>query len=367
MTVKTAPPDEEPVPHRLTAPKKTEWMSSGLVILSPLHEFRTPEMQRVHTTVAGWSLHWRKYRDEAGEVQLDTPKFSTKLVVGGKTLNLALGGLHSIDESLVLDAHPDWITYDIDAGSYYPAIALALGLAPEHMDRECYLDLYRALRQRRMVAKAAGDTVRANGLKIAINAIFGKFSDRYSKLLDPVKGSTITLNGEFMLLCLIERLLALDGLELHSVNTDGIMVRLPRARDAELKAIIAEVAAIYTLEFEIVEVSALRRINISEFAMRYHDRGVVKVKTRGARFNEATKKAEGRIIKRAAMSYLLDRVPVEKTITECRDLNLFIFSEATDKTSHVETETGDVLPQHINRHRLRVLHHGGASCRRGGT
>jgi hypothetical protein len=63
------------------------------------------------------------------------------------------------------------------------------------------------------------------GLKIAINATFGLLKNEYSFNHDPNLFYAITINGQLMLLDLIEKFY-LTGIEVLSANTDGVLIRV---------------------------------------------------------------------------------------------------------------------------------------------
>ncbi len=70
-----------------------------------------------------------------------------------------------------------WTFLDMDVDSFYPALMINHRLVPAHLP-DAFLTEFDALRQKRLAAKAAGQTDLANGLKIAVNSIFGKSRSR---------------------------------------------------------------------------------------------------------------------------------------------------------------------------------------------
>jgi hypothetical protein len=297
--------NEEPEHFRISRPTKREWTTGGIDLLYPAHEFTDPGLQALLTQVAGWTLQWKLRRD-TDQVELDSPGFNTKVVLGDKTYSFGMGGLHSEDGPLITESDAEQVIIDIDASSFYPLLIKQNQLAPGHLDQAIFCGVYNDLTQRRLQAKRDGDHKVASGLKVAINAVYGKFSDRYSVLLDPAKGATITLNGQFILLRLIETLLAIEGLSVLSANTDGVMVRLRRQHVGQLHAVMAEVAGIYGVTFEEVEINRLCRISINEYVLSYLDSaGDLKIKARGGAFNAGEdstnlgKKTTKRIVKQA--------------------------------------------------------------------
>jgi hypothetical protein len=347
--------DEEPDQFRISRPSKREWTTGGINLLDPLHAFTDPGLRALLTQVAGWTLRWKLSR-EGDQVELASPSFNAKIVLADKTYSFGMGGLHSEDGPLITESDADQVIIDIDASSFYPLLIKQNQLAPGHLDQAVFCDVYSDLTRRRLQAKRDGNTKVANGLKVAINAVYGKFSDRYSVLLDPPKGATVTLNGQFILLRLIEAMLAIDGLAVLSANTDGVLLRLQRQSVEQLHAAMDSVAGIYGVTFEEVEIDRLCRISINEYVLSYRDtKGERKIKARGGAFNAGEdstslgKKTTKRIVKQAANAQLLFGTPVTETIAACHDITAFADYSTLEKGWHGEDGDGNRLPQRTNR------------------
>src|SRR5712671_6015608 len=115
-------------------------------------------------------------------------------------------------------------------------------LVPAHLP-EAFLTEFDALRQRRLAAKAAGQTDLANGLKIAINSIFGKTKSPYSWLCDPTVTVRTTLLGQLTLLWIIDALADAEGVEVISANTDGVTLKVRRDKVDSIKSQMNQAAA----------------------------------------------------------------------------------------------------------------------------
>ena len=126
------------------------------------------------------------------------------------------------------------------------------------------------LTQRRLAAKKAKQREIAQGLKIAINAVYGKLSDKYSAFCDPPKAATVTLNGQLILLKLIEGLLRIEGVSVLSANTDGVMIHYRRADLIRIHAIMDDLVATYEINaFDELAVIRVCRATINEYVMAY--------------------------------------------------------------------------------------------------
>ena len=79
-----------------------------------------------------------------------------------------------------------------------------------------------------MQLKKAGKKKEQAPLKIILNSQYGITKDKYSTAYDPVQANNICVNGQLMLLDLIEHLekFMKDDFELIQSNTDGIIVKI---------------------------------------------------------------------------------------------------------------------------------------------
>ena len=345
------PDDEEPDTYRMERPKQNEWLCGGLDILSDRHKFRSKDLKELYAKIAQYSFHWTKTVNAAGESTFTTPQFNAKVKLGNKMLSFGMGGLHTEDEPLIAASDGDNMILDIDAAGFYPALFQMMRLAPRHLDPAVFNHVYDGIRLQRLAAKKAGDTVVSGGLKVANNAVFGKQSDQYSKLLDPQNGAAITINGQLILLRLIESLLEIDGLTLLSANTDGVMVRFPRKAETELRGILREIGSVYDVEFEDNEIARVYREHINSYVCSFANGKPPKKKgsfNDGAEDESFKKNLGRRIVKQAAAAFLLDGIPITDTIACCTDLNMFIDYTALNKGWRAEDADGQPL-QNFNR------------------
>jgi hypothetical protein len=61
----------------------------------------------------------------------------------------------------------------------YPSIIIEWGLYPKHLGPE-FLDVYRSIREERVIAKKNGDKVKNETLKLALNGLTGNLQSPYS-------------------------------------------------------------------------------------------------------------------------------------------------------------------------------------------
>jgi hypothetical protein len=132
--------------------------------------------------------------------------FSTEVKVNDVTYTIGYGGFHSQDEPGRFLADDKFTFLNVDLESCYPAIILNNRIVPGHLPADEFLAIYTRLRKRRLEAKASGQTDLSNGLKVAINSIYGKSGSPYSWLFDPTVVVRTTLLGQLTALWLIDEL-----------------------------------------------------------------------------------------------------------------------------------------------------------------
>ena len=119
-----------------------------------------------------------------GSVLLPDWLKSNQIIIDNTPYQMGIGGLHSCEKRQFVGAYKDHLLFDMDVASYYPNIILEQGLSPESM-RPHFIEIYKSLVDRRILAKRAGDKVTADTLKICVNGSFGKLGSKYSALYAP--------------------------------------------------------------------------------------------------------------------------------------------------------------------------------------
>lgn len=243
-----------------------------------------------------------------------------KVRIGAGVYRMGIGGLHSSETRTAHIAGPDEVIADTDVVSYYPALILAQGLAPRQMGA-AFTQAYRSIVRQRVAAKAAGDKVTADVLKIVVNGSFGKFGSKWSKLYAPDLLIQTTVTGQLALLMLIESLEA-EGIEVLSANTDGIVTRCKTSMVDRMATIVAEWEEDTGLETERNVYAALYSRDVNNYFALKPD-GSAKLKGVFADVALA-KNPQNQVCIDAALAWLRAGAPIDKTIRGCRDLSKFV-------------------------------------------
>lgn len=286
--------------------------------------FETPELRDILSRLRDTQFIVK----HGGKVDLPDWLGKRHITIGGTTYAMGIGGLHSTERNRMVTADAQHRLIDFDVASYYPSIILGSGLYP----RACgpaFLEVYRAIREERLVAKREKNKVKDQGLKISLNGVFGKLGSPYSILYAPHLMIAVTLTGQLALLMLIDRL-EHAGIPVVSANTDGVVVRCPAAQENLLAHITKQWQADTGFELEDTEYSALYNQSVNTYIAVKPDG---KVKRKGVLANP---RAEGdlrtqmmnspsmNVCADAAVAFLTRGIPLEQTIYECRDIRDFV-------------------------------------------
>ena len=245
---------------------------------------------------------------------------SLKFTINQTTYNMGIGGLHSCEELMEIVPSEDEEMWDADVTSYYPICIINQQLYPEHLGPR-FIDIFVKIVQRRIAAKMAHDDKTAQTLKIVINGSYGKFGSPFSILYAPHLIIQTTLTGQLALLMLIETL-ELNGIQVVSANTDGIVIKPCKAKKQLMTDIIKWWEETTGFEMELNQYLRLNSANVNNYVAIKAD-GKAKRKGWFAETGLA-KNAEGEIIMDAVVNLLRDGTPIAKTITECQDIRKFV-------------------------------------------
>jgi DNA polymerase elongation subunit (family B) len=261
------------------------------------------------------------------------------LRLGSSVYAMGLGGLHSREACRAIYADAEHGLVDIDVTGYYPALMLAEKIRPEAMG-ETFGIILRDNVDRRTAAKRrvalaekegqkpdAQDQTEADSLKITNNGTFGKTGSQYSAMFAPKGMIQVTLTGQLSILMLIEKL-HLQGFEVASGNTDGILVRYPLHRKAELDHYVNQWEIVTQLTTEETSYAAIFNRDVNNYIAVKKD-GKVKVKgvyaEKGSTGNtRLSKNPQNLICSDAVIALLTAGTPIAQTVAESKDFTRFV-------------------------------------------
>lgn len=278
------------------------------------------------------------------------------VVVDGFRFDFGTGGIHGSLENTVVSADDDYIIVDADCASMYPNIAISNRVYPEHLSEEfctIYEDVYN---QRKSYAKGTAENAM---LKLALNGVYGDSNNQYSPFYDAAYTMTITINGQLSLCLLAEKLMNIEGLTMIQANTDGITVKLPRAKRAEYDDVCNQWQQQVKLQLEYAEYSKMILRDVNNYIAVYTNG---KVKRKGAYQYEGLgwhQDQGGLVIPKAAEAYMLHGVPLKRFIMEHDNVHDFMMRVKVPRSSKLMFIKDGVATQQQNLCRYYACADGG--------
>lgn len=152
------------------------------------------------------------------------------------------------------------------------------------------------------------------------NGTYGICKDKYNPAYDPLQANNVCINGQLLLLDLIEKLEVIPGFELIQSNTDGLIIKIPDT-DYHFNMVDDicyewESRTGMTLGFDYVKEIFQKDVNNYLFEF---DNG--KLERKGAYVKESNVLDNDMpILNKALVNYMAYKIPVEQTINECEDI-----------------------------------------------
>lgn len=264
------------------------------------------------------------------------------VLYGGVLHQFGTGGIHSKDPAGITAPGYHERYMDADVASLYPSILVEYGFKPAHLDTT-FIRIYKFLKEDRLRAKRAGETLIADTYKLALNGAYGNLINEHSWLYDPQAAMSITLNGQLFLAMLSERLID-AGHKVDSLNTDGITCLVQKSLMDDYYSIAQGWMDLTRLELEFREYDKVIRRDVNTyFALYKNDREINgkdagKVKEKG---DWLTKPKLGKgydkpIVNIALKEYFLNGTPIEETIKNHHNIFDFCMMQKVGKQFNVE-------------------------------
>lgn len=250
----------------------------------------------------------------------------------GTTYTLATGGIHSVDKPGVFKSTEDYTYIHYDIGSFYPSTMVAYNIAPKHLNQKIFtkmVDYFRTTRlkckhtsdEEEMLISGVPNKLSAEALKIVINAIYGKFGSETYFLYDRFAQMQVTINGQLMVMMLIESL-ELAGIHVISANTDGIIVKLYKDKEEQFKIITDSWCQFnkMTADSERYKIFITRDIN-NYFNVQTNGniefKGVLDPKQY---LKDLKKGYDEPIVAKAVFEYFTNNIPISETLRKHTDI-----------------------------------------------
>jgi hypothetical protein len=299
------------------------------------YQFKTPKFIKYQSDLMNWVLQTFQnakfvVSPENGSLMVPDEISNLCVQMGSNKYQFGIGGLHSQEESIAHYSDEEYLIIDTDATSYYPFLILNAGITPANLGRD-FLVVYEGIVVARVNAKVAGQVILALCLKIVVNGTFGKLGSKWSIMYAPDLMLQTTVTGQLSIAMLAETLELMD-MRVLSINTDGIVTRVPRRRLEEFNAAVKNWEKVTGFKTEEVRYKATFSKDINNYIAIYEEAqkgALYKGKGLYAK-TSSSKNAINEICIDAVTNFLLNGKPLEKTIYECRDIRRFTSMRQVD-------------------------------------
>lgn len=129
-------------------------------VILPFVKFNTPVLQNLLSEIKELTV-------SPGRKGLEK-----KFILGGVEHLFSVGGLHSVNKPEEIIPNKNQILVDKDVTSLYPSMIIEHEFYPKHLGRE-FLEVYKQIKDERVAAKKAGDKIKNETLKLALNGLSG--------------------------------------------------------------------------------------------------------------------------------------------------------------------------------------------------
>lgn len=278
--------------------------------------------------------------------------YEKKFVLSNVVYSVGVGGIHSIHTPKIFHPEADEYIGHSDVTSMYPSFIVQYGWIPRHLGKT-FWQVYSNIYRERIEAKHTGQKNKNNALKLTLNSVTGKMQQETSWMYDPFSVFKIRINGQLVLLMLVDRLLAL-GCKIVQVNTDGVMYIAKKTNKQAVQDAVSEVERITKLGFETDEYEAFYQYAINDYfgvVEGYSQSNDLNLIEKKGMFITDTRLGKGLapvIVPKAVINYFLTKEPVSSFIKRQTDIKDFLMCQRADKKFKVRH--GSQFVQRINRY-----------------
>ena len=282
-------------------------------LIEPFISFETPEMNALLDYLKTETINPGKDKGDK--------YFSYRLIFRGTIYDIGAGGLHAYSEGEILKPRESELLYQSDVGSYYPSQKIKLEY--EHRLDPHFHNAYTITYEGRNEAKRTGDKVEDATFKLSNNGVYGNYNNQYSAFYSPETAFRICINGQLMLLMLVEWL-ELAGFNVVGANTDCVEVFVPKERKEEYIGICDKWEELTSMTLDHEAFTAIYRMSCNHYIGLYADDEGIQLmngdkpyfKEKGSMvvYPDIIKGFEHPVVGIAVQAYFIEGTPIEKTI-----------------------------------------------------
>ena len=206
----------------------------------------------------------------------------------------------------------------VDVTSFYPSIMIEYDMLSRNVkDKSVYKKIY----DTRVALKKAGKKAEQAPYKIILNSTYGICKDPYNPAYDPRRANEVCINGQLLLLDLLEHL---EGhCELIQSNTDGLIIQIPDTQEAfeTIDDICWEWEQRTRMGLGLDVIREIYQKDVNNYLWIDENGGVERKGRYVKTLNDLD--YDLAIVNKAMVNYMVDRIPVETTINDCNSFRDF--------------------------------------------
>lgn len=274
-------------------------------------EFQFPILECIQLKKYKYIADWYK-----NPINHDYKKSQKDVVVSGVPHTFGWGGGHGA----IPKYHDTGIFIISDVTAYYPSLQQKYKFGYRIMNNP---ENFEFIHGSNIKYKLAGDKKARQPFKIMDNAISGQLKQKTSIMYDPMSNNSICVNGQLLLLDLIEHLE--PYVDLVQNNTDGIIFKVrDYERDFDTIDDIVyewEQRTGMKMEFDTFFGEIFQK-DVNNYCLIDHETGAAKCKG-GYLKKLSALDYDLPIVNKALNNYMIHGIPIEQTVNECDSLMEF--------------------------------------------
>ena len=309
-------------------------------VVLPFIKYKNPKLQAILEDMKGQVVYSKERKG-----------YEKQFIIQNTRYSIGVGGIHSINTPRIYVPSDNEFIGHADVASMYPSFIVKYKWIPRHLGEE-FWQVYSGIYHERIEAKHSGQKFKSDALKLTLNSVTGKMQQETSWMYDPFSVFKIRINGQLVLLMLVDRLLEL-GCEIVQVNTDGVMYVAKKDLSNAIADAIREVEDITKLSFEADRYEAFYQYAVNDYFgvvegwSESHDPKLIERKGMFITENRLGKGMAPVVIPKAVINYFLTKEPIDAFIKRQTDIKDFLMTQRVDKKFSIVH--GDVQVQRINR------------------
>ena len=309
-------------------------------VILPFISYKNPKLQDVLEDMKSQIVYSKERKG-----------YEKKFVLSNVRYSVGVGGIHSLHTPQIFVPNDNEYIGHSDVASMYPSFIIKYKWIPRHLGKE-FWQVYSQIYKERIEAKHSGQKLKNLALKLTLNSVTGKMQQETSWMYDPFSVFKIRINGQLILLMLVDRLLELNC-KIVQVNTDGVMYIAQKTQREAVQEAVSEVEQLTQLTFESDDYEAFYQYAINDYFgvekgySQSHDPKLIEKKGMFITDPRLGKGLAPAIIPKAVINYFLTKQPTFEYIKSSKDIKDFMMYQRVDKKFKVIH--GDEPVQRINR------------------